>query len=72
MNVVVSHFRWYARLPDGLLLPIHFGGRMKQLGAGLLIQEAQVTDSGAFVCDVKNGFGNARGETAAVILGKSN
>lgn len=59
---------WYARLTDGLLLPIHFGGRMKQLGAGLLIQNALVTDSGAYVCDVKNSFGNARGETAAVIL----
>ncbi|GAB6030896.1 Down syndrome cell adhesion molecule-like protein 1 [Chamberlinius hualienensis] len=59
--------KWHARLQDGLLLPIHFGGRMEQLGSGLLIKRAQVSDSGAYVCDVKNGYGNARGETSAVI-----
>lgn len=61
---------WYGKVGGGQLHPLLTGERLQKLGSGLLIKNAQVSDSGTYVCDVTNDVGNKRVETVVTVTAK--
>uniref|UniRef100_T1J6W3 Ig-like domain-containing protein n=2 Tax=Strigamia maritima TaxID=126957 RepID=T1J6W3_STRMM len=59
--------KWFTKVANGHLLPVYVGDRIHQPNGALVIRDAEVADTGTYVCVISNNASSERIETSVAI-----